>query len=84
MKDCFGTYDGYSDGCVRCNDFDCICRTNAINGKENFTYEDGYEDGLQSKEEEILSMMDDMDLEKYDFHTIAAIQQMIKGEDVTY
>lgn len=27
MKNCFGTYDGYSNGCVRCNDYDCIVRT---------------------------------------------------------
>lgn len=27
MKCCFGNYDGYSDGCIRCNDYDCIVKT---------------------------------------------------------
>lgn len=28
MKNRFGTYDGHSNGCVRCNDYDCIVKTN--------------------------------------------------------
>lgn len=29
-KECFGRYNGRSEDCVRCNDFECICERNRI------------------------------------------------------
>lgn len=53
--------------------------------EKRFTYEDGYEDGCNSKQEEILEKLDNLDLcEGYDYHTIKAIEQIIKDEEVTH
>ena len=52
--------------------------------EKQFTYEDGYEDGIQSGKDECIDILNKMDLEKYDYNTICATIQMIKGEEVTY
>ena len=52
--------------------------------EKQFTYEDGYEDGIQSGKDECIDILNKMYLEKYDYNTICAAIQMIKGEEVTY
>lgn len=48
--------------------------------KKQFTYEDGYEDGIESGKDECIDILNKMDLEKYDYDTISAAIRMIKGE----
>lgn len=52
--------------------------------ERQFTYEEGYEDGVGSGKDECIDILNEMDLEKYDYHTIQAAIQMIKGETVTH
>ena len=44
--------------------------------KKHFTYEDG----IQSGKDECIDILNEMDLEIYDYNTIYAAIQMIKGE----
>ena len=48
--------------------------------KKHFTYEDGYEDGIQSGKDECIDILNEMDLEIYDYNSIYAAIQMINGE----
>ena len=43
-----------------------------------FTYEDGYEDGVSSGKEECIDILEDMDLEDNDYHTIENAIKLIR------
>lgn len=45
---------------------------------ERLTYEDGYKDGIASGKEECIDILENMDLEDNDYHTIENAIKLIK------
>lgn len=48
--------------------------------EREFTYEEGYEDGVQSGKDECIEILENMNLEENDYHTIENAIRLIKGE----